>query len=219
MSVYPMKSAFLTLPPTLPRPTARLIIGLFFSAALHLAAMLGFSPTAPRFVPPLPLQVDIRHEAAPGPAAELAAEQPSELSAKPAAVTPFPEILPQEAPPPAPAAREAAIQLGLPLDKYYTAREVDVRANQINEVHLVYPQQAYQMRIKGKAVLRIFINEHGAIDRVSILQATPPRVFEEAALTATQALQFSPAVKNGRNVKSQKTIEVVFDPYESINIP
>jgi hypothetical protein len=49
-----------------------------------------------------------------------------------------------------------------------------------------------------------------------VLEATPPGVFEEAALTATQALQFRPARKYGRNVKSQKTIEVTFDPYESV---
>lgn len=52
----------------------------------------------------------------------------------------------------------------------------------------------------------------------SNLEATPPRVFEDAALTATLALQFKPPIRNGRNVKCQKTIEDGFDPYESINI-
>jgi protein TonB len=68
-------------------------------------------------------------------------------------------------------------------------------------------------------VLRIFINDQGTIDDVSVLESTPPGVFEEAALTATLALQFKPAIRNGRSVKSYKTIEVVFDPYESIHIP
>ena len=92
-------------------------------------------------------------------------------------------------------------------------------APQINEVQLIYPKQAYEMRIAGKVKLRIFINEHGSIDMTAILEATPPGVFEEAAFTATQALQFSPALKNGREVKSQKTIEVVFNPYERIAMP
>jgi protein TonB len=75
------------------------------------------------------------------------------------------------------------------------------------------------MRIAGKVALRIFINEQGGIDMISIMAAAPPGVFDEAALTATQALQFTPALKNGREVKSQKTIEVVFNPYERIAIP
>ncbi len=202
-----------------PRVTRRLLIGLALSIAVHVALVLGFSLKSARFVPPLPLQVDIRRETAPEPVAEIASGQPSELSAPAAEMAPPPQALPQEAQTSALAAPQAPAGLGLPLEKYYTAREVDVRAEQTNEVPLVYPERAYVMRIKGKVMLRIFINEHGAIDDVSILEAAPPGMFEEAALTATLALQFSPAVKNGRNVKSQKTLEVVFDPYESINIP
>jgi periplasmic protein TonB len=202
-----------------PRLTRRLIVGLAISLAVHLLFVFGFTPRPARIVAPQPLQVEIRREAPPQPAAEIAAEQPSELLAEPAAVTPPPQAVPPEPPPRAPAAPEAPIEINLPLEKYYNARELDVRAEPINEVDLIYPQRAYQMRIKGKVILRIFINEHGAIDEVAVLEATPPGVFEEAALTATLALQFKPAIKNGRNVKSQKTIHVDFDPYESINIP
>ena len=67
--------------------------------------------------------------------------------------------------------------------------------------------------------LNIYISEDGAIDRVEVVEAAPPGIFEEAALTATNALRFSPATKWGRPVKSRKTIEVVFDPYEKINVP
>jgi len=44
-------------------------------------------------------------------------------------------------------------------------------------------------------------------------------VFEEAALDAVRSLQFSPAMRFGQRVKSQKTIEVEFDPYASIHVP
>jgi len=43
--------------------------------------------------------------------------------------------------------------------------------------------------------------------------------FEEAALEAARALQFSPAMRYGNRVKSQKSLEVVFNPYESIHGP
>lgn len=202
-----------------PRATRRLILGLAASGAVHLVLMLGFGPKTARYVPPLPLQVEIRRDTAPERAAEIPAEQPSELTAKPADTGPAPVVPPPEISPPAPAAPPVPVELGLPLDRYYTARELDVRAEPINDVDLVYPRRAYEMRTKGRVVLRIFINERGAIDDVSVVKAAPPGVFEEAALTATRALQFTPAMKNGRNVKSQKTIAVLFDPYESINIP
>ena len=203
----------------MPRVTRRLIVGLAVSVVIHLMIVMGFNPRSARFVPPLPLEVEIRREVPPQPATEFATGQPSELSAPPADLAAPPEPVPQEAPASASAAPPTPFELGLPLDKYYTARELDVRAEQTNEVHLVYPERAYVMRVSGKVLLRILINEHGAIDNVAIVQAAPPGAFEEAALTATRALQFKPAIKNGRNVKSQKTIEVVFDPYESINIP
>ena len=104
-------------------------------------------------------------------------------------------------------------------EQYYTSREVDVRAEPLNDVQLVYPQLAYQRRTKGKVTLQIFINERGAIDQLRVVSAEPGGIFEEAALAATQALQFSAALKNGRKVKSQKFVEIVFDPYESIHIP
>lgn len=168
---------------------------------------------------PPPLQVEIERAASPETRTEIAVPGLSDHAGVAAPVQLSAETRPQEEPSHAPATHKAAVQFDLPFDRYFTARELDVRANQINEVLLVYPKQAYEMRIGGKVTLRIFINEKGGIDMISMLAATPPGVFEETALAATQALQFSPALKNGRQVKSQKIIEVVFNPYETINIP
>lgn len=179
--------------------TRRLAVGLALSAGAHLLAALGVSPGAA--IPlawPLPLQVDIQRAAT----SDAAAPLPLSAAAQP-----------QQAPSGAPAARsKALLQFPLPVDRYFNAREVDARAVQSNEVELVYPQPAYDRRIEGKLTLRILINERGGIDRVTVLEATPPGVFEEATLAATWALQFSPALINDRPVKSQKTIEVVFNP-------
>jgi protein TonB len=192
----------------------RLATGLALSIALHALIVLGIVPTPYRITAPVPLQVELQRVEAPPPTAEVAAEPLSEFSAAAAAETP------QEAPPtdtPAPAVvPEAPVAVDQPLETYFTARELDARAELINQVDLVYPVNAYEMRLHGRVVVRIFINEHGAVDETSVLEATPPGIFEEAALAATQALQFRPAQKYGRNVKSQKTIEVTFDPYESI---
>jgi protein TonB len=68
-------------------------------------------------------------------------------------------------------------------------------------------------------LLKILINERGAIDDAVIVESEPKGTFEAAALNATLATRFSPAIRNGRPVKSQKMLEVLFDPYESIHIP
>ena len=195
------------------RSAYRLANGLALSIALHALIVLGIAPAPYRATAPSPLQVELQRVEAPPPVAEVAAEPLSELSATAAAETPqeAPSMPDTPAPTPAP---ETPVTVDQPL--YFAARELDVRAELVKQIDLVYPVKAYEMRLPGRVVVRILINEHGAVDEASVLEATPSGIFEEAALAATQALQFRPAQKYGRNVKSQKTIEVTFDPYESI---
>ncbi|MBM3344033.1 MAG: hypothetical protein FJY56_18260 [Betaproteobacteria bacterium] len=58
----------------------------------------------------------------------------------------------------------------------------------------------------------LFIGETGELDRFELVGASPKGLFEQAAQEAVGQLLFHPAVKNGQPVKSQKTIDVVFDP-------
>lgn len=103
--------------------------------------------------------------------------------------------------------------------RYLLSSEVDVRAMPVNMPVLVYPEKAQQMRIDGLVKLKVFISASGRIDSVDIVETRPPGVFEEAALEALFATSFTPARKNGRDVKSQKLIEIKFDPYETISQP
>lgn len=200
--------------------TRRLALGLAISAALHVLAALGVSPLAVR---PLamarPLQVEIQRAVDPDVGAELIMPGASDFTRADSPSPPPTAEQPQQAPAGALSAGEAVIQFPFPLDKYFTASEVTVRATQINEIELVYPQPAYDKRIAGKLTLQILINEQGSVDRVSVLEAMPPGVFETAALAAARALKFSPALIYGRPVKSQKTFEVIFNPSASTDTP
>jgi hypothetical protein len=50
---------------------------------------------------------------------------------------------------------------------------------------------------------------------VQIVAAKPRRgIFEEAALEALRQVRYKPAEIRGSRVKSQKLIEVKFDPYD-----
>jgi TonB family protein len=204
----------------IPRTERRLFLGFSASVAIHAAIIFSVSPATYRHVTASPLTVEIlRETTANAPGEITTARSPSEFPASPVIEPPLIQAIPREAPQSATSVRETSVDINVPLDKYFTTLEVDIGAEQLNEVELVYPQRAFVMRTKGKVVLRIFISDQGAIDEVSVLEAAPAGVFEQAALTATLALRFRPAVKYGRHVKSQKTIEVIFDPYESINVP
>lgn len=102
---------------------------------------------------------------------------------------------------------------------YIDAANLDVRAEPLNDVLLIYPQQAYQWRIKGRVLLQLLISDSGGVDKINVLESAPEGIFEPAALEAVRATIFSPALKYGLPVRSRKVIEVTFDPYEGIHIP
>jgi TonB family protein len=105
-----------------------------------------------------------------------------------------------------------AVDLPVPFDRYLSVDEVDIRAEPANDVRLTYPVAAYVRRIPGVVQLNLFINEEGKLDRIDLIDATPKGIFEKDAIDTVSKLHFYPATRYGRPVKSQKTIEVVFDP-------
>ena len=114
---------------------------------------------------------------------------------------------------------EAAAELPFPFNTYFGPSDLDVRAEPSNDPLLSYPMVAYQRRLAGVVQFTLFINAQGGLDKVELIDATPPGHFEEAAWEAVNKLQFTPALKNGRPVKSRKTIDVVFDPNEDFSKP
>ena len=200
------------------RSDYRLACGLALSLLAHLFLIAGVRPMTAVYAPPAPLQVDIRQSAtAPDaplsiPASDAVTvtgpDAPAVAAAIPEPVRSVPGAVPGVRPDPR-----------LPLERYYTSLELDVRAEPRNDPPLIYPQRAYQERTRGRVTLRILINQRGSLDEVTVLASEPRGVFEEAALDAVRSLQFSPAMRFGQRVKSQKTIEVEFDPYASIHVP
>lgn len=194
------------------------MVGVALSILIHAGAISVVRPMAVDFVQARPLQVEILKQApASEPAAVVAPASdiavPAGSARQPASDANAPRAGNVST------ARVAGPDLGLAPDHYYNAREVDVRAEPVNEVALVYPQLAYQNRVRGVVLLKILISERGAIDDMSVVESEPKGTFEAAALNAALATRFSPAIRNGRTVKSQKMLEIRFDPYESIHIP
>lgn len=98
------------------------------------------------------------------------------------------------------------------LDYYYSSREVDEPARAVGDALLVYPSEALQLRVPGEVKVRLFIDEFGALVRSEVVSADPPGIFEEAALEALNGMRFTPARKGEQTVRSQRTVQITFDP-------
>ncbi len=100
--------------------------------------------------------------------------------------------------------------------RYYRNSEVDTPAVAISRGPLIFPEQAYVSKLRGMVKARVYIDEEGKVVSVQIVEAKPlGGVFEEAALEALRQLRYSPALIAGQAVKSQKLVEVEFNPYET----
>ncbi len=194
-------------------PYPRLFQWVGLSLFLHVA-LVTLVGGAPQIRAHRPLVVELQHippdAAGPLTRPEIAPDTAAEFRAdNPLPQTPTAEAIKEIAPPAPP---KTAVDLPVPFDGYLNMNEVDVRAEPINDVPLVYPMAAFARHISGVVQLNLFINEHGKLDRIDLVGASPKGLFEQAAIDAVSKLYFQPATRYGRAVKSQKTIEVVFDP-------
>jgi TonB family protein len=100
-------------------------------------------------------------------------------------------------------------------ERYYRSSEVDQQAVPVVHGPLIFPEQAYVSKLAGTVRARVYIDERGNVVSVKIVEARPLRgVFEDAALEALSQVRYRPALLGGQPVKSQKLIEVSFNPYE-----
>jgi TonB family protein len=201
------------------RVSGRMVVWVAASVILHFAIVLSMNFYAPARTGPRTLQVELRtiHGESNEPLTKSGPEFDLPETTR-ALEFPKPEATPDIAPTNnqkdiAPA------KPGLPADIYFRSGEVDRRAEPLNEVDLVYPLQAFRMRQRGFVRVELFVNEQGHIDKIAVEESSPPGIFEEAALEAARAQQFSPAMKDGRPVKIRMRIEIVFDPHERTNPP
>jgi len=114
---------------------------------------------------------------------------------------------------PGPSAAADTGGLNLPAaETWYTAREVDVRAEPLTEVRLRYPEHLRGEAVLGKVQLRLFIDERGVVRKMQVAASEPDGMFDDAAKQAWEKVSFSPALKNGIPVKSQKLLELTYQP-------
>lgn len=95
---------------------------------------------------------------------------------------------------------------------HYKANELDVRPGIKVHVNPAYPSRAARENVSGKAVVGLFIDANGAVERIEIERETPGGYgFGESAASAFRAARFSPAMKGGKRVRALMRVEISFD--------
>lgn len=72
-----------------------------------------------------------------------------------------------------------------------------------------YPRRAKQAGIEGFVTMEVTIRPDGTVSNAKVLEADPPRLFDEAALAAMRRWKFRPKIVDGTPVaqRARQTIE------------
>lgn len=82
-------------------------------------------------------------------------------------------------------------------------------AVRITAVEPVYPEHARVQGVEGRVIVEYVIDETGVPTELQVVEATPPGVFDEAALRAVSAWRYQPALRYGKPVKSPEAEAVL----------
>jgi hypothetical protein len=205
---------------------ARRVLGaLLLSLAAHAFLIASFKPLSARYAGDPFLRVNLRAATVslqtPPPGRALRPTSGSDGLREPSAAR---RVLPEEVrftkryfggkdarPGNLPDGRDAIVELDMPwLTEYYTARQVDQRATPLEEPPLYNPPQGPGSGSTARVVLLVLINESGGVDGVATLEPKHQGTYDAIARSAFGAIRFSPAIKDGKPVKSQKVIEILY---------
>ncbi len=80
-----------------------------------------------------------------------------------------------------------------------------------------YPPQALARGVEGEVRVRLTINTEGRVATAEIVSASPPGVFETAALAAVRRWRFDPVMRGGRPIEASITATIRFRPDDAPN--
>lgn len=74
---------------------------------------------------------------------------------------------------------------------------------------IIYPSEARRDKVEGKVIIKVFVDEAGSVRRAEIVKGIGSGC-DEAAIAAVMSSRFRPGRMNGKVVKVQLTISLVF---------
>lgn len=86
----------------------------------------------------------------------------------------------------------------------------DSAVTPIFRMNPLYPRRAAMQDIEGFVILKFDITETGRVDNISVIQASPPQIFNSSAVQALRKWKYKPRMEGGKAVR-QKNLKVQLD--------
>ncbi|MBI5331752.1 MAG: energy transducer TonB [Betaproteobacteria bacterium] len=147
---------------------------------------------------------------------------PTPATTAAAVLAPANHPLAAASPAPAQTAKSAGPPMGAPMPSpmpslplavdaaWYPTRKVDVPARVISGGEPEYPKMAKMRNQEGWVVIQVRINKLGRAEEAKVLEASPPGVFDDAAVLFYRIARYEPAIKEGRTVNFETRFKVNF---------
>ncbi len=92
----------------------------------------------------------------------------------------------------------------------FSIGDLDQPPREISRIKPQYPPRAEMRRIEGTVKVRFLVDENGTVSRLSILEANPEGVFEDAVRRAVGRWKYAPGRIDGRAVATWVVAPITF---------
>ena len=86
----------------------------------------------------------------------------------------------------------------------------DREVTPIFRIQPTYPRRAALHNIEGFVILEFDITETGETDNITVIQASPPQIFNSNAIQALRKWKYKPKIENGKTIR-QNGLKVQLD--------
>ena len=80
----------------------------------------------------------------------------------------------------------------------------DREVTPIFRIQPIYPRRAALRNIEGFVILQFDITPAGYTDNITVIQASPPQIFNSSATQALRKWKYKPKLKNGKPIRQNK---------------
>jgi TonB family protein len=115
---------------------------------------------------------------------------------------------PRPEPPARVAARASDAVAQSPDTTYYTIRQLDIFPAPTQPLQFPGLTRALAAEVRARAVVELHISETGVVDDAKVIEAHPSGYFESELAATFLAVRFTPAVRDGRTVRSRVLVRI-----------
>jgi len=91
-----------------------------------------------------------------------------------------------------------------------TEREIEQPTPLYGDVPIEYPLHLWDQDMEGETVLRVRVDDVGAVDSVEVLESSGYASFDSAAVAGARELRFTPARRDGKRITVWAEVPVHF---------